>query len=395
MLLTVGIIMVLGLAANFFFEKIGLPGLLGMLVLGIVIGPYGIDLISHELLNFSADFRMFALIVILLRAGLGISRKELKKIGAPALRLSCIPGIFEGFTIALISILVFGFSFAQGGMLGFILAAVSPAVVVPLMLKFSEQKKGTDKSIPTMIMAGASIDDVFAITIFSAFLASYTNSGTNVFKILLNIPISIFLGIVTGAVAGLILVKVFSKYHMRDTRKVIYILGLSILINGIESFLKSKVEIASLLGVMTIGYVILNRLPATAVRLSQKFNKIWVFAEILLFVLVGAQVNISLAFNSGLKGLVIILAGLLARSLGVYFSVMGTNLNFKEKLFCILSYTPKATVQAAIGAIPLSAGVENGDLILAVAVLAIMITAPLGAIAIKTGGEKLLSHKQL
>nr|MBP7238266.1 cation:proton antiporter [Petrotogaceae bacterium] len=257
MLLTVGIIMVLGLAANFFFEKIGLPGLLGMLVLGIVIGPYGIDLISHELLNFSADFRMFALIVILLRAGLGISRKELKKIGAPALRLSCIPGIFEGFTIALISILVFGFSFAQGGMLGFILAAVSPAVVVPLMLKFSEQKKGTDKSIPTMIMAGASIDDVFAITIFSAFLTSYTNSGTNVFKILLNIPISIFLGIVTGAVAGLILVKVFSKYHMRDTRKVIYILGLSILINGIESFLKSKVEIASLLGVMTIGYVIL------------------------------------------------------------------------------------------------------------------------------------------
>ncbi|HNV04997.1 MAG TPA: cation:proton antiporter [Petrotogaceae bacterium] len=395
MLLTVGIIMVLGLATNFFFEKIGLPGLLGMLVLGIVIGPYGIDLINHELLNFSADFRMFALIVILLRAGLGISRKELKKIGSPALRLSFIPGLLEGFTIALASVLLFGFSFVQGGMLGFILAAVSPAVVVPLMLKFSEQKRGTDKSIPTMIMAGASIDDVFAITIFSAFLASYTNAGINVFKVLLNIPISIFLGIVTGAVAGLILVKVFSKYHMRDTRKVIYILGLSILINGIESFLKSKVEIASLLGVMTIGYVILNRLPAAAVRLSQKFNKIWVFAEILLFVLVGAQVNISLAFNSGLKGLVIILAGLLARSLGVYFSVMGTNLNFKEKLFCILSYTPKATVQAAIGAIPLSAGVENGDLILAVAVLAIMITAPLGAIAIKTGGEKLLSYKQL
>ena len=395
MLLTVGIIMVLGLAANFFFEKIGLPGLLGMLVLGIVIGPYGIDLINHELLNFSADFRMFALIVILLRAGLGISRKELKKIGSPALRLSFIPGLLEGFTIALASVLLFGFSFVQGGMLGFILAAVSPAVVVPLMLKFSEQKRGTDKSIPTMIMAGASIDDVFAITIFSAFLASYTNAGINVFKVLLNIPISIFLGIAIGAVAGLILVKVFSKYHMRDTRKVIYILGLSILINGVESSLKSRVEIASLLGVMTIGYVILDKLPAVAVRLSQKFNKIWVFAEILLFVLVGAQVNISLAFNSGLNGLVIILAGLLARSLGVYFSVVGTNLNFKEKLFCILSYTPKATVQAAIGAIPLSAGVENGDLILAVAVLAIMITAPLGAIAIKIGGEKLLSHKQL
>jgi NhaP-type Na+/H+ or K+/H+ antiporter len=395
MLLTVGIIMVLGLAANFFFEKIGLPGLLGMLVLGIVIGPYGVDLINHELLNFSADFRMFALIVILLRAGLGISRKELKKIGSPALRLSFIPGLLEGFTIALTSVLLFGFSFVQGGMLGFILAAVSPAVVVPLMLKFSEQKRGTDKSIPTMIIAGASIDDVFAITIFSAFLASYTNAGINVFKVLLNIPISISLGIAIGAAVGLILVKIFSKYHMRDTRKVIYILGLSILINGVESSLKSKVEIASLLGVMTIGYVILDKLPAVAVRLSQKFNKIWVFAEILLFVLVGAQVNISLAFNSGLKGLVIILAGLLARSLGVYFSVMGTNLNFKEKLFCILSYTPKATVQAAIGAIPLSAGVENGDLILAVAVLAIMITAPLGAIAIKIGGEKLLSHKQL
>jgi NhaP-type Na+/H+ or K+/H+ antiporter len=395
MLLTVGIIMVLGLAANFFFEKIGLPGLLGMLVLGIVIGPYGVDLINHELLNFSADFRMFALIVILLRAGLGISRKELKKIGSPALRLSFIPGLLEGFTIALTSVLLFGFSFVQGGMLGFILAAVSPAVVVPLMLKFSEQKRGTDKSIPTMIIAGASIDDVFAITIFSAFLASYTDAGINVFKVLLNIPISISLGIAIGAAVGLILVKIFSKYHMRDTRKVIYILGLSILINGVESSLKSKVEIASLLGVMTIGYVILDKLPAVAVRLSQKFNKIWVFAEILLFVLVGAQVNISLAFNSGLKGLVIILAGLLARSLGVYFSVMGTNLNFKEKLFCILSYTPKATVQAAIGAIPLSAGVENGDLILAVAVLAIMITAPLGAIAIKIGGEKLLSHKQL
>jgi NhaP-type Na+/H+ or K+/H+ antiporter len=391
---SIGIIIILGLIANAIFTKLKLPGLLGMLILGVIIGPYGLNWLTPDLLTVSGDFRKIALIIILLRAGLGISREDLNKVGGTAIKLSCIPGLLEGFSIALVSMLLLGFSFIEGGILGFIIAAVSPAVVVPQMLYFSEKGIGTDKGIPTLILAGASIDDVFAITIFSTFLGLYSGSHMNIGIQLFSIPVSIVLGIVLGALAGIILVKIFNRVHIRDTKKVLYILGISIMLTALENVLKSKIEIAALLGVMTIGFIILEKKPEVAKRISLKFNKIWIFAEILLFVLVAAQVNISVALDAGLKGLIIVAIGLIARSVGVIISTLGTNLNMKERLFCIISYTPKATVQAAIGAIPLSLGVSSGETMLAIAVLSILVTAPLGAIGIKASAKKLLAVQQ-
>lgn len=393
---SLALIILLGLTFNTLFAKIKMPGLLGMLILGVVIGPYGFNLIQPEIMNVSADFRKIALIIILLRAGFGISKEDLKRVGAPALRLSCIPGIIEGMFIAFASIKFLGFSFIQGGILGFIIAAVSPAVVVPQMLNFMEKGIGTNKGIPTLILAGASIDDVFAITIFSTFLGLYSGSHVNIGIKLLGIPVSIILGIVAGVIIGFIMINIFKKYHIRDTKKVLLILGASILLTTLENVVKSKIEIASLLGVMTIGFIILEKMPQVGRRLALKFNKIWIFAEILLFVLVGAQVNISVAINAGAAGIIIIFIGLIGRSIGVILSLLGTDLNWKERLFCAIAYIPKATVQAAMGAIPLSLGVASGDVILAVAVLSILVTAPLGAIAINLSAPRLLhSDKNL
>ena len=384
------IIILLGLLANALFVRIKLPGLLGMLLLGVIIGPFGFNLLTPDILKVSGDFRKIALIIILLRAGLGISKKELAQVGSAALRMSCVPGLIEGFTIAFVSISMLGFSFIEGGILGFIIAAVSPAVVVPQMLYYSENGIGTDKGIPTLLLAGASIDDVFAITIFTAFLGLYSGSQINIGIHILNIPVSILLGIGLGALIGLFMVYLFKRIHIRDTKKVLCILGSAVLLTIIENTLKNKLDIAGLLGVMTIGFIMLEKQPAAAKRLAVKFNKIWVFAEILLFVLVGAQVNIGVALDAGSKGILIILIGLIARSFGVVLSTLGTNLNWKEKLFCAIAYIPKATVQAAIGAIPLSLGVESGELILAIAVLSIVVTAPLGSIGIKLAASRLL-----
>lgn len=390
MAISLGIISLLGLIANAVFSKIKLPGLLGMLLLGVTIGPYGFNLLHPEILNVSEDFRKIALIIILLRAGFGISRDDLKKVGKTALKMSCIPGIIEGLLIAFASTKFLGFSFIQGGILGFIIAAVSPAVVVPQMLSFIERGLGTNKGIPTLILASASIDDVFAITIFSAFLGLYSGSHVNIGVKLLGIPISILLGILAGIIIGFILIRLFKRYDIRDTKKVLIIIGVSILLTAFENSLKNKIEIASLLGVMTIGFVILEKMPEVGKRLSVKLNKLWVFAEILLFVLVGAQVNVGVAVNAGATGILIILIGLIGRSMGVIISVIGTNLNWKERIFCVIAYLPKATVQAAMGAVPLSLGVESGDIILAIAVLAILLTAPLGAIAISMSGNRFL-----
>lgn len=391
---SIGIIIILGLLVNSLFTKLKLPGLLGMLLLGIAIGPYGFHWLTTDILNVSADFRRIALIIILLRAGLGISKKELSMVGSTALKLSCIPGLVEGFVIAVISIKLLGFSFIEGGILGFIIAAVSPAVVVPQMLYFSEKGIGTGKGIPTLILAGSSIDDVFAITIFSAFMGLYGGSHINVGIQLFNIPVSIVLGIGIGLIMGMIMVRVFSKFHIRDTKKVLYILGVAILVTALENVFKNKIEIAGLLGVMTIGFIILEKKPEVAKRLALKLNKVWIFAEILLFVLVGAQVNVGIALKAGLVGLAIIFIGLIGRSLGVIISTIGTNLNFKEKMFCVIAYIPKATVQAAIGAIPLAMGVASGEIILAIAVLSILVTAPLGAIGIKLSASRLLTMEK-
>jgi NhaP-type Na+/H+ or K+/H+ antiporter len=391
MITSIGLMLILGLATNALFNRMKLPGLLGMLLLGIVLGPYALNWLSPGLLAISAELRKFALIVILLRAGLGISKTELKKVGLSAVKFSCIPGLFEGFTIAFLATRLLGFSFIEGGILGFILAAVSPAIVVPQMLHLSETRLGTNKGIPTLILAGASIDDVFAITIFTTFLGLYSGSQANIGVQILGIPISIILGIVIGLLSGLALAYSFTRFHMRDTKKVLYILGIAILLTAIEGWLKDKVEIASLLGVMTLGFILLEKKPVVARRLSQKFNKIWVLAEVFLFVLVGAQVNVSVALNAGLMGVLIVLIGLLGRSLGVLIATMGAGLNWKERLFCTIAYTPKATVQAAIGAIPLSLGIASGELILAIAVVAILFTAPLGAIGMQKAAPLLLT----
>lgn len=388
---SLALMLLLGLLAQLIFTWAKLPGLLGMLLLGIVLGPYALNLLDPDVLRLSADLRKIALIIILLRAGLGMSRDDLKRVGATAIKMSCVPGIVEGLVIAFVSTELIGFSFIEGGMLGFIIAAVSPAVVVPQMLDYLDKGIGTDKGIPTLILAGSSIDDVFAITVFTAFLGLYSGSNINIGIQLLNIPISILLGVVIGLVMGLIMVCLFNRYHIRDTKKVLLILGAAILITVIESALKNTLEIAGLLGVMTIGFIILEKKPEVAKRLAGKFNKIWIFAEILLFVLVGAQVNITVALNAGFKGLIIIILGLIGRSIGVLISTMRTNLNFEERLFCIIAYIPKATVQAAMGAIPLSLGVQSGEVILAVAVMSILVTAPLGAIGIKLSAPKLLT----
>ena len=390
MALSMAFIVLAGLLLNYIFTKLKLPGFLGMIILGVAAGPYGFNFLDKNLIEISGDLRTIALIIILLRAGLGISRNELKKVGTIALKFTCIPGLIEGFTVALVSMKLLGFSFIEGGMLGFIIAAVSPAVVVPFMIFLTENKIGTEKGIPTIILAGASADDIFAITLFTVFLGLYGGSSANPFLQVLGIPLSIILGTAAGIITGIILVRVFKKFHIRDTKKVLIILSISIFLKGMENFLQDKIEIASLIGVMTIGFIILEKLPAVAGRLSEKFNKIWVFAEILLFVLVGAQVNIHVAVDAGMTGIVIILVGLAGRSIGGYIATIGSNLNMKERLFCILAYIPKATVQAAIGGIPLAAGVASGDVILAIAVLSIIITAPAGAVLMKLSYKNLL-----
>lgn len=387
---SLAIIIMLGLLVSKLFKKIKLPGLLGMIIIGVIIGPFGLDILSKEIMMISDDLRNMALIVILLRAGLGLRKEDLKEIGRPAIKLSFIPGLIEGFTIIILAMQLFNFSFIQAGILAFIIAAVSPAVIVPSMLSLIDRGIGREKKVPTLILAGASIDDVFAITIFSVFLGVYGGGQLNIGKTILSIPLSIILGILIGGFLGLFLVKIFEKFSINDSKKVLYILSTGILLTAFENLVESKIKIAGLLGVMALAFIIYEKIPKTGAKLSIKFNKIWIFAEILLFVLVGAQVNLPQAFDAGLKGAILITFGLIGRSIGVLISLIGTNLTKKEKLFSVIAYTPKATVQAAIGAVPLSLGVESGELILSLAVLSIILTAPLGAIAIEATGKKLL-----
>ena len=392
MALSLAIIILFGLILNRAFDHVSLPGLLGMLVLGVVIGPYGFDLMSQELLNVSPDLRKIALIIILIRAGLGLKKDTLKKIGIPAVKMSFIPGLMEGFTILFVANYLLDISLIESGILAFIIAAVSPAVIVPQMLNLIDRGRGADKGVPTLVLAGASIDDIVAITLFSTFLGLYGGQSVNLTWKILNIPISIILGVAIGVVVALFLIWLFKKYHMRDTKKVLLILSVAIFLNVAKEALEGVVAIASLLGVMTIGFVIMERYQEVGQRLAAKFNKVWVFAELLLFVLIGAEVNIEVALESGLVGLLIIAVGLLARSIGVLISLINTNLDWQERLFCVIAYLPKATVQAAVGAVPLAAGVKSGELILALAVLSIIVTAPLGALGIKLTGEKWLAE---
>lgn len=395
MAISLALIILLGIFSSYLFEKFKLPGLLGMLLLGILIGPYSLNLINDNLLNISADLRKIALIIILLRAGFGIKRSELKDIGKPALKMSCIPGILEGFAIAVASTMLLDFTFIQGGILGFIIAAVSPAVVVPQMINLINNKRGTDKNIPTLILAAASIDDVFAITIMTVFMGLYGGENINIAGQILGIPISILLGIGLGVVVALILTKIFDRLNINSTRKILLVLAAAIFITYLETALEHLITIASLLGVMTLSFILMDKKPEISKDLSEGFNKIWSLAEILLFVLVGAQVNISVALEAGVIGILLIIIGLFFRSIGVWISLANTNLETKEKIFCMISYIPKATVQAAMGAVPLSLGVASGDTILAISVVAILLTAPIGSICISYFSPKLLNSEKM
>lgn len=383
MLLSFGILLFFGLLGSLVFQALKLPGLLGMLIAGVLIGPYGLDLLDETLLAISYDLRVIALIIVLLRAGLGLNRKKILKAGKTSIFMAFIPSILEGFAVLLFAMLVFDFTFIQGGILGFIIAAVSPAVVVPSMLELIKRNVGMNKSIPVMILSAASLDDVIAITIFTTFLGFYFGTTNSITIQVLNIPIAIFLGIMIGIVVGSIFVYTFNKLHIRDSKKVIVLLALGMFLVSLERGVEDIVLVASYLSVMTLGLTISEILPKLGSRLSIKFDKIWVSAEIVLFVLVGAAVNPLLALSVGVLGIALIAFGLLFRSIGVLLAVWNSGYNYKEKWFTVIAYWPKATVQAALGSIPLTLGVEKGELILALAVLSIIVSAPLGAIMIK------------
>ena len=392
MAFSLALIIILGLGADFLFKRIKLPGLVGMLIVGIFAGPYVFNLMSSEMMDVSGDFRKIALIVILLRAGFELKRETLHKVGRSALIMSCVPAIFEIGGIFLVAPKLLNITPIEALILGSILSAVSPAVVVPLMIDFMDRGRGSKKGIPTLILGASSVDDVFVIVLFTIFLGMYGGGETNLLAKLSEIPISIVLGIIVGLIPGFILYHLFNKYDWRPPKRTMVVMGVAIMLTWLEKECERWVPIASLLGVMAIGFIILEKSEPIAHIISQKLKKLWVLAELLLFVLVGAQVNIHVAWKAGLAGAVVILVGLVFRSIGTYLSLIGTPLDVKEKLFCVVAYIPKATVQAAIGAVPLAAGVASGEVILAVAVLSILLTAPLGAVGIMIFGEKVLDH---
>jgi len=385
----------LGLLADWVFRKLRMPGLLGMLLLGVIAGYY--NLLEPGFLAASADLRMIALIVILLRAGFELSRKVLNKVGRQVLLLAFVPGVMEGSTIALLGPQLLPLTYLESAMLGFIVAAVSPAVVVPMMIGFIKRRMGAKKGIPTMVLAAASLDDVVAIVIFSVFLGFYTGTSENVLFKFAGIPFSIVAGVGVGLLLGGLLIKLFGRFNPRATKRTMIVIGVSILLVRCQDLLgEIGVPFAALLAVMAMGFVFLEKCEHMAHEISSKLGKFWVFASIMLFTLVGAQVDVSMAWKTGLVGLLLVASGLVARSAGVMLSLIGSPLSLPERGFVVVSYWPKATVQAAMGAVPLmamqAAGMQStpGNVILAVAVTSIIFTAPLGAVAIKFIGERVL-----
>jgi len=390
MILSLGLIIILGLSLNAIMVKIKVPSLIAYIITGVILGPFVLDLIHPDLLNISGDLRKIALIVILLRAGLTLDIKDLKIVGKGAILLSFLPATFEILAIAFLSQVFFEISLIEGFILGSIVAAVSPAVVVPRMITLIEKKRGTDKSIPQMVLAASSIDDIYAIVLFTLFVQIYETNVIDLTSILL-FPVSIILGVIAGIIVGIVLVKMFKRFHMRDTVKVLIIFGLAFIFDYIETLLKDIVPFASLLAVITLGLTILKLYPVLAERLTMKFSKIWVFSEMILFVLIGALVNILIIADVGLNFVIILVLAVFVRLIAVLISTTAINLNYKERLFVFFSYLPKATVQAAIGAIPLSLGMPAGEIILGISVLSIFLTAPLGAILIDQTQERLLN----
>ena len=390
MLLSLSLILIVGFSLSGILNRLKIPGLLGMILTGIVLGPYVLNLISSDILDISSELRQIALIIILTRAGLNIDLKDLKKVGTPAILMCFVPAAFEIVAVTILAPIFLNISYIEAAIMGSVLAAVSPAVIVPRMINLMDKGYGKDKSIPQLIMAGASVDDVFVIVMFASFMGMYKGQGFNASS-LISVPISIIAGVVLGIITGYIFVKVFKAIHVRDTIKVLIMLSISFLFVSLEEFAKPFFPISGLIAVMSFSGTILQQYEILAKRLMGKFSKIWVIAEILLFVLVGAAVDISYLSHAGLASVVLILLALTLRIIGVNLSLIKTDFNAKERLFCSIAYLPKATVQAAIGAVPLAAGVSAGNTILTVAVLSILITAPIGAIGIDNTYKRFLT----
>lgn len=391
MLLSIALILMVGMSIGWICQKLRLPSLLGMLATGIVLGPYVLDLLDAGILGISADLRKIALIIILTRAGLGLDLSGLKKIGRPAVLMCFVPASFELLGMLILAPKLMGISVLEAAVMGAVLAAVSPAVVVPRMVKLMEEGYGVQKGIPQLILAGASVDDVYVIVLFSTFVGMMQGKGASILSFV-NIPVSILLGIVIGLSLGTFLAYFFKRVHIRDTSKVLIILSISFLLVVIEDALTTAITFSALIAIMFIGIGLQQKREAVAKRLSAKYGKLWVAAEVFLFVLVGATINIGYLTKVGVRAVILILGVLVFRMLGVFVCLLGTDLNGKERLFTMMAYTPKATVQAAIGGIPLALGFACGETVLTVAVLAIVLTAPVGAFAIDFSYRKLLER---
>ena len=392
MLLSIAVILLTGLLLGGLFSKIKLPSLLGMIIVGIVLGPHALNLIDESILNISADLRQIALVIILTRAGLSLDISDLKRVGRPAILMCFVPACVEIIGTVLLAPLLLGISTLEAAVMGSVLAAVSPAVIVPRMIRLMEEGYGVDKSIPQLILAGASVDDVFVIVIFTAF-TSLASTGELSPVSILQIPVSIVLGIVAGVIVGMVLVKFFRTFHMRDSVKLLIILSFSFLLIEMQNQLEGIVPFSGLLAIMSLGIVIKRKYDILAKRLSGKYNKLWVAAEIFLFVLVGATVDLKYAVVAGVSAVLLVAGALVFRMIGVALCLIKTDLSRKERLFCMVAYVPKATVQAAIGAIPLTMGLSCGQIVLTIAVLSILITAPFGAICIDNLYKKLLEKE--
>lgn len=389
MLTSLALIFLCGLLLGSIFQKIKLPPLLGMIITGIILGPHTLNLIDQSVLSISSDLRQIALIIILTRAGLNLDINSLKKVGRPAILMCFVPACFEIIGMVLLAPPLLGISILDALIMGTVVAAVSPAIIVPKMLKLIETGYGKDKSIPQMIMAGASVDDVFVIVLFTSFTGLAQGESFSPIS-LIQVPISIILGIGLGILIGIILGFFFKKVHMRDSIKVIIILSISFLLVTLENSLKGIIPVSGLIAIMSIGISLQKIRSDASKRISTKFSKLWVAAELMLFVLVGATVDIKYAFSAGIMAILLIFGVLVFRMIGVLICLIKTKLNKKERIFCMIAYCPKATVQAAIGSIPLTMGLSCGNIVLTVAVLSILITAPLGAFFIELLYKKLL-----
>ena len=397
MLTSLALIFLVGLGLASICRRIKLPRIIGMLVTGIVLGPYVLDLLDPSILGISAQLRQMALIIILIKAGLSLDISDLKKIGRPAILMSFLPAVFEILAFLIFAPAVLHVTRIEALIMGAVLGAVSPAVVVPKMVQLMDEKRGTDKSVPQLILAGASLDDVFVIVLFTTFVSIAQGNGASVVDFI-NIPISIVVGILIGAAAGLILSWLFEANYrhdhiVRNSKKVIIVLAASFILVALEEWLDGYIPMSGLLAVMSMAMVIaMKSIPRVTVRLRAKFGKLWIAAEVILFVLVGAVVDIRYTVKAGAMAVLMIFAALVFRSIGVWLCLIGTKLNWKERLFCVIAYLPKATVQAAIGSVPLSLGLPCGKMVLSIAVLSILITAPLGAIGMDLTYKKLLNQ---